>query len=426
MERFIGILGIVVLVGFAFLLSSNRKKISWRPVFWGFGLQITFAILILKTAPGKWVFERINDFVLAILECTKAGSGFVFGNLITQFAPVGSLSPETGEFIREGSMVVDNGLAFFAFNVLPTIIFFSCLMTILYHYGVMQKLVLVIAKLMAKTMKTSGSESLSCAANIFVGQTEAPLVVKPFVEKMTHSELTAIMTSGFATIAGSVLAAYVGLLKASVPDIAGHLVAASVMSAPAALLMAKIIFPETEESATKGEVKVSLEKVDRNGIEAAARGASDGLRLALNVAAMLIAFLAVVALINLGLTQIHEDLTLAAIFGKVFAPVAFLMGVPWEDAARFGDLLGTKLMINEFVAYMKLQELSSVLEPRTQIIGAYALCGFANLGSIGIQLGGIGGIAPSRRPDLAKLAVRAMIAGAFASFTTACIAGILV
>ena len=425
MLRFVGILGIIVLVGIAYLLSANRKSISWRPVFWGFGLQITFAVLILKTSPGQWLFARINDIALAILKCAEAGSGFVFGNLINKFVPVGTVNPNTGALIQNGNLVVDNGMAFFAFNVLPTIIFFSSLMTILYHYGIMQKLVLIIAKIMAKTMGTSGSESLSCAANIFVGQTEAPLLVKPFVETMTKSELMAVMAGGFATIAGGVLAAYVGLLKDLVPNIAGHLVAASVMSAPAALLMAKIIFPETEESVTAGRLSIKLDKVDKNGIDAASRGAGDGLRLALNVGAMLIAFLGLVALVNAGLGLISDKLTLAVIFGKVFSPLAFLMGVPWKDAVSFGDLLGTKIMINEFVAYMKLQSLTSSLEPRSQLIATYALCGFANLGSIGIQIGGIGGIAPSRRSDLAKLGIRALIAGAFASFTTACIAGIL-
>ncbi|MBD3170357.1 MAG: NupC/NupG family nucleoside CNT transporter [candidate division Zixibacteria bacterium] len=425
MFRFMGIIGILVLVGLAYLMSTNRRRIDWRPVIWGFGLQIVFAILILKTSPGQWLFSRINDFVLAILSCTEAGSEFVFGNLIRRFVEVGNLDPSSGVFTPEGNLMVDNGTAFFAFNVLPTVIFFSSLMTILYHYGIMQKVVELIARIMAKTMGTSGSESLNAAANIFVGQTEAPLIVKPFVEKMTKSELMAIMTGGFATIAGGVLAAYVGFLKSSVPDIAGHLVAASVMSAPAALVMAKIIFPETERSATAGTVRIKMEKIDSNGIEAASRGAADGMKLALNIAAMLIAFLAIVALINLGLGVIDEDLTLASIFGKVFAPVAFLMGVPWKDALNFGDLIGTKLMINEFVAYLKLQSMASSIEPRTEIIGAYALCGFANLGSIGIQLGGIGSIAPSRRGDLAKIAVRAMFGGAFASFTTACVAGIL-
>ncbi|MCP4633753.1 MAG: NupC/NupG family nucleoside CNT transporter [candidate division Zixibacteria bacterium] len=425
MERFIGLLGILFLVLIAYIFSADRKNISWRPAFWGFGLQLTFAVLILKTAPGQWFFDRINDLAMAILKCSEAGSGFVFGNLINKFVPVGEINPETGALIQNGNLVVDNGMAFFAFNVLPTIIFFSALMTVLYHYGVMQKIVQFIAKIMSVTMKTSGSESLSCAANIFVGQTEAPLLVKPFVETMTKSELLAVMTGGFATIAGGVLAAYVGLLKTSVPGIAGHLVAASVMSAPAALVMAKIIFPETEESATAGTVKIKLEKVDKNGIEAASRGAGDGLRLALNVGAMLIAFLGLVALINAGLGLVDDELTLASIFGYIFSPLAFLMGVPWNDCANFGDLLGTKIMINEFVAYLKLQSLSETLSPRSQIIGAYALCGFANLGSIGIQIGGIGGIAPSRRSDLAKLGVRALFAGAFASFTTACIAGML-
>ncbi|MCP4582154.1 MAG: NupC/NupG family nucleoside CNT transporter [candidate division Zixibacteria bacterium] len=424
MDRFVGILGLIVLLVIAWALSRKRDNINWRLVGWGIGLQFVFALLILKTGPGKWVFEQCNSIILAVLKCADSGSNFVFGNLIGRFVNVGTVE-SSGEFVQSQQLVVDNGMAFFAFSVLPTIIFFSALITILYHYGIMQKLVLFIAKIMAKTMKSSGSESLSAAANIFVGQTEAPLVVKPYIGKMTMSELGAIMTGGFATVAGGVMAAYVGLLKDAVPGIAGHLMAASIMSAPAGLVFAKLFMPETEKSMTAGEVKLKVEKVDKNGIDAASRGASDGLRLALNVGAMLIAFIALVTLVNTILGLFWDELSLAWIFGKVLAPLAWLMGVPWADCAKFGDILGTKIMINEFVAFMKLQTYAAALSPKAQIIGAYALCGFANLSSIGIQIGGISGIAPERRSDLAKLSIRAMTAGAFASWSTACIAGIL-
>ena len=424
MERFIGVLGLIFLMGVAWLVSHNRKAISWRLVAWGMGLQLTFALLILKTAPGKWVFTKVNDVIIAVLQCANAGAEFVFGSLIARFAPVGTVE-STGEFVQSQHLVVDNGMAYFAFSVLPTIIFFSALITVLYHYGIMQKIVLGIAKIMAKTMKTSGSESLSAAANIFVGQTEAPLVVKPYIANMTLSELCAVMTCGFATIAGGVMAAYVGLLKASIPNIAGHLMAASIMSAPAGLVFAKLFVPETQSSMTAGEVRLKVEKLDKNGVDAASRGATDGLRLALNVGAMLIAFIGLVTLINIILGLFWKDLSLAWIFGKMLAPLAWLMGVPWHDCAKFGDLLGTKLMINEFVAFLKLQSYAGHMSLKSEIIATYALCGFANLGSIGIQIGGISGIAPERRSDLARLAFRAMAAGAFASWSTACIAGIL-
>lgn len=424
MDRFVGLLGLVCLVLIAYLLSRSRKDISWRLIAWGLGLQLIFALLILKTGPGKWIFEKCNDIIIGILKSADSGAQFVFGNLISRFVPVGTVE-SSGEFVQTQKLVVDNGMAFFAFSVLPTIIFFSALITVLYHYGIMQKLVLALAKLMAKTMKTSGSESLSAAANIFVGQTEAPLVVKPYVGKMTFSELCAIMTGGFATIAGGVMAAYVGLLKDAIPNIAGHLMAASIMSAPAGLVFAKLFTPETEKSLTAGEVKLKVEKVDKNGIDAASRGATDGLRLALNVGAMLIAFIGLVALVNSILGLFWKDLSLAWIFGKALSPLAWLMGVPWSDCSKFGDLLGTKVMINEFVAFLKLQTYALDLSPKAQVIATYALCGFANLGSIGIQIGGISGIAPERRSDLAKLSVRAMTAGAFASWSTACIAGVL-
>jgi len=430
MERFISLLGVFVLIGIAFVCSNNRKKIAWRTVAWGFGLQFIFAVLILKTAIGEQFFRGVNDLIMAFLDFTQAGSGFIFGNLIHSHIPLGT-EGSSNDFEQYKNLFADAG-AFFAFSVLPTIIFFSSVMAILYHLGIMQKVVQSVAWVMSKTMKTSGAESLSASADIFVGQTEAPLIVRPFVEKMTKSELMAIMTAGFATVAGGVMAAYVAMLRDKVPNIAGHLMAASIMSAPAALALAKIFFPETERSETAGVVKIDYKIETRNVVDAAASGASQGVTLAINVAAMLIAFLALVAMINgiLGLCGGligFEGLTLSLIFGKIIAPIAFFLGIPWSDAAAMGDLIGTKLMLTEFVAYAKLQGLAAehAISERTAIIASYALCGFANVGSIGIQLGGLGVLAPSRKHDLAMLAPRAMFAGAMASFSTACIAGIL-
>jgi CNT family concentrative nucleoside transporter len=424
MARFTGIIGIVLMMGIAYLLSSHRKSVNWRTIAWGFGLQLLFAILILKTAPGRWIFARCNDVVLAILGCSDQGARFVFGNLVNMFVEAGRVDPG-GKFMQVDGLVVNNGMAIFAFSVLPIIIFFSSISAILYHYGILQKVVEFIAKIMAGSMKTSGSESLAAAANIFVGQIEAPLIVRPYLSGMTVSELNAVMVGGFATIAGSVMAAYVGMLKDVVPNIAGHLLAASIMSAPAGLMMAKLFCPETERSQTMGGAELSYQK-KQNGIDAAAAGAGEGLKLALNVAAMLIAFISLVALINLGLGLIYGELTLSRIFGWVLSPLAWTMGVPWADASRFGDLLGTKLMVTELVAYLKLQAYAELMNPKSQIIATYALCGFANVGSIAIQIGGISAMVPERRGDLARLSLRAMFAGAFASWITACVAGMLI
>ena len=415
MDKLVGILGLFVMLGIAFLFCKpeHRKSINLRVVIGGILLQLTFALLILKT-PVKILFTYANDAVNALLGFTNKGSGFIFGSMMDMSG---------------------NGFIF-AVQVLPTIIFFSSLMTVLYYLGVMQFIVNIVAKVMVKTLKTSGSETLSAAANIFVGQTEAPLVIKPFVEKMTQSELMAIMVGGMATVAGGVMASYVGLLKNDIPTIAGHLMAASVMSAPAALVIAKIMVPETEESETAGEsVELANEKLDANVIDAAARGAGEGLTLALNVAAMLLAFIALIAMLN-GLIGVIggvigiEALSLEKIFGWIFAPLAFLMGVPWEDCTKIGALLGEKTMINEFVAYSHLAEMvkpgsAEVLSEKSEIIATYALCGFSNLSSIAIQIGGIGGIAPNRRGDLARLGIRAVIGGSLACFMTATIAGLL-
>ncbi len=420
-ERLISVVGMVVLLGIAYLLSNNRKAVNFRTVIFGISLQLIFAVIILRTTPGRWLFEGARSAIARLLSFTDFGAGFLFGNLYKA----------TPEIVKElggpGPVQVIDGSSgnpvelgiIFAIHVLPTIIFFSSLMSVLYHLGVMQRLVEGFAWVMAKTMRTSGSESLSAASNIFVGQTEAPLVVRPYVSTMTMSELMAIMTGGFATVAGGVMAAYV---RFGID--AGHLLAASVMSAPAALVMAKLMYPETEESKTAGHVKMRLEKTTANVIDAAAAGAADGLKLAANVGAMLLAFIALIAMINYGLGFV--GLSLKQVLGYVFSPLALVMGVPWQDALNFGYLLGTKISINEFVAYVDLSAMKDNITPRTFTIATYALCGFANFSSIAIQIGGISSIAPGRRQDLSRLGLRAMLAGALASWLTATIAGILI
>lgn len=444
--RLVSLLGMFVLLLIGWLLSNDRSSIPWRVILWGTGLQFVFALFILRTALGEAIFAGVNDVIVALLGFTVQGAQFLFGNLVWNQVPVGMGDPGTGMFVVEPGMVASTG-AYFAFNVLPTIIFFSSLMTLLYYFGVMQVVVKGMAWVMMRTMRTSGAETLSATGNIFLGQTEAPLLIKPFVGTMTMSELMAVMTGGFATVAGGVMAAFVGMLMAFFPDIAGHLLAASVMSAPAALVFAKLMYPETEEPVTRGELKVHVETPDANAIDAAARGAGEGLQLAANVGAMLLAFIALIALLNalLGLigewTNLNDLLigagwmadgsriTLEWILGVLLAPLAWLMGVPWADAFTVGSLLGVKTAVNEFVAYLQLSTLLSGgadLSPRSVVIATYALCGFANLSSIAIQIGGIGGIAPHRRSDLARIGLRAMIAGSLAAFMTATIAGMLV
>jgi CNT family concentrative nucleoside transporter len=429
-ERAVSLLGLAVFILLAWAMSVNRRAVAWRVVAWGVGLQFTFALLILKTYPGRWVFERLNHMFTSLLGYTGEGARFVFGNLVMNNVPVGPAGGPMDPVAATGTWA--NTGAFFAFSVLPTIIFFSSLMTLLYYFGIMQLLVRAFAWVMIRTMGTSGSESLSAAGNIFLGQTEAPLLVKPFVRTMTKSELHSVMTGGFATVAGGVMAAYVGMLMTYFPNIAGHLIAASVMSAPAALAISKIMYPETEESPTRGAMKIELEKVDANAVDAAARGASEGLSLALNVAAMLMAFIALLALFNgivhgvFGLFGL--DVTIQKILGWVGAPLAWLMGTPWQDAQAVGTLIGEKTALNEFVAYLHLAEMlqsGQQLSARAIVIATYALCGFANFSSIAIQIGGIGGLAPERRADLSRLGFRAMIAGTLASFMTACVVGIL-
>jgi len=429
-EKATSLLGLLVFVGVAWLLSVNRSAVRWGVVVWGLGLQFTFAVLILLTRPGRAFFDALNGVFVALLGYTNEGASFLFGNLVRPNVPVGPAEGPFGAVTAVGTWA--NTGALFAFSVLPTIIFFSSLMTLLYYVGIMQFFVRIFARLMVRTMGTSGAESLSAAGNIFVGQTEAPLLVKPFVKTMTNSELHAVMTGGFATVAGGVMAAYVGLLVAFFPDIAGHLIAASVMSAPAALAISKIMYPETEESVTRGEVKIELEKTDANAIDAAARGASEGLGLALNVGAMLLAFIALLALLNglLGWVTgfFGTPLTMQTLLGWLGAPIAWLMGTPWKDAQAVGTLLGEKTALNEFVAYLHLANMlqgGEDLSARSIVIATYALCGFANFSSIAIQIGGIGGLAPERRGDLSRMGLRAMIGGTLAAFMTACVVGIL-
>ncbi len=443
---FRGIIGIIILLGIAFLISNNKKKINWRLVLSGLAIQITLAIFIIKGdqlgqyfAPLGWIkefFRFVSTFFVLILNFTSEGAKFVFGSL--------GLGPG-----NEGSLGV-----FFAFQVLPTIIFFASLMSLLYYLGVMQKIVQGMAWFMARVMGTSGAESLSCTANIFVGQTEAPLMIKPYLKGMTQSELLTIMVGGMATIAGGVMAAYIQILGTAFAQannipireaqllFATHLLGASVMAAPAALLISKIMYPETGEPETKGTVKVSVEKNASNVLEAAAVGASEGMNLALNVAAMLIAFIALIALVNyfLGwvgdifgfnnalIAQFGHKFSLQLIFGSVLQFIAFGIGVPWESAYHFGSLIGTKVVLNEFVAYLdmsKLVELKSLVNEKAILMATYALCGFANFSSIAIQIGGISPLAPNRRTDLAKLGIRAVIGGTLATLLTATLAGIL-
>ncbi|WP_376693875.1 NupC/NupG family nucleoside CNT transporter [Wenzhouxiangella sp. EGI_FJ10409] len=417
-QSLLGLAGIAVLLGIAWALSSARGSIAWQTVLVGLVLQLLLAILVLWVPFGKLLFDQLGQLFVTLIGYTSAGAEFIFGPLAD--------ADEFG-FI-------------FAFQVLPTIIFFASLMACLYHIGIMQKLVEVMAWVMTRFMKVSGSESLATAANVFVGQTEAPLVVRPFIAGMTRSELFALMTGGMSTIAGGVLAAYVMLLGGSDPVeqafFAKHLISASIMAAPAALVVAKLLLPETQESETAGTVRTAIDRPHTNLIEAAAGGAGEGLKLALNVGAMLLAFLALIALVNgplgwfgqiTGLEGlIGQPLNLALLLGWVCAPLAMLAGVPLDEAVAVGGLIGQKIVANEFVAYVALTEMQGELSERSTLIATYALCGFANFASIAIQIGGIGGISPSRRSDLAQLGLKAVLGGTLVSLLNASWAGILV
>ncbi len=413
MANIAALIGVVVFIGIGYALSTNRKAINWRTILWAFGLQIVFAVLILKTSVGVTVFNYLNDAIVKVLDFQKAGAEMVFGPLATQ---------ETLGYI-------------FAFQVIPTIIFFSALMSLLYYLGIMQKVVYMFALVLGKLCKLSGAESLSAAANIFVGQTEAPLLIKPYVEKMTKSELMCVMTGGMATVAGGVLAAYIMMLKDNVPGIAGHLMAASVMGAPAGVMFSKLMVPETEKPVTLGVAKIDYKDPSANVLDAISNGTTTGLQLALNVAAMLIAFTALIALCS-GFVEwvtgwfMAKALTIEQIFGYVFSPLAWLMGVPADEMVLAGQLVGEKTILNEFVAYANFSSILNgdtvEMSLRTKVILSYALCGFANFSSIGIQIGGIGAIAPNRRADLSRLGFRALIAGLLASCLRGIIAGLLV
>jgi CNT family concentrative nucleoside transporter len=415
MERFISFIGLFVMIGLAWLMSSHRRLFPWRVVTGGLVLQLGFAFLILKTSPGIAIFEGVDNVFNKLMDCVNAGSSFMFGVNARPDDP--PLTPQV------------TLLRTFAFGVLPSIIFFAALMQVLYYVGVMQQIVRGLGWVVQRTLGTTGAESLAAAANIFLGQTEAPLVVRPYVASMTRSELMAVMVPGFGSTAGGVLIAYKGM-----GIDAGHLLTASVLSAPASLLIAKVMVPETEPSLTTGRVKIDMGDSGCNVIEAVTIGTLEGLKLALNVGAMLIAFLALLAMADgiLGWAggYFGQVWSLSAVFSAMFAPIAWIMGVPWGDCAESGQLLGQKMVANEFVAYAQLSDwlkpgATTQLSERTVAIMTYALCGFANFSSIGIQIGGIGGMAPSRQRDLAQLGLRAMLGGALANFMTACIAGML-
>lgn len=435
-ERLTGILGLVAILLAAFLLSNNRRAIPWRLVFYGTGVQFLLALFVLKTSFGRLIFDTANDAVVKILSFSNDGARFVFGNLVGQNVPVGI--PQAGAPAHMANLSLNGTFAqvgaFFAFSVLPTIIFFSAITAILYYFGVLQKIVQIIARAMQFSLKTSGAESFSAAANIFLGQTEAPLLIKPFLKDMTKSEIMAIMTGGFATVSGGVLAAFVGMLAVNFPDIAGHLLAASVMSAPASLVIAKMMIPETEVPLTMTTKKIEVEINDANVFDAASKGTADGLFLCINVAAMLIAFVALISLINsvlggLGSFVGLENFSLDQIFALAFSPFAFLLGVPWADAPIVGNLLGVKTAVNEFVAYLQMGELlesGNIQNSKSVIVATYALCGFANFSSIGVQIGGLSAMAPERRHDFAAIGFRAMIAGTLACMQTAAIAGMII
>jgi concentrative nucleoside transporter, CNT family len=408
MGRFTGLLGLAIILCIAWLCSSHKRQIKLRLIAWGLGLQFAFAVLVLKTDFGK-VFQAIGAGVNNLFGYVEAGTTFMFGPL--------------GKATGAGSLGT-----VFAFQVLPIIIFIASFFAILYYLGVMQFVVRLMAIAMQKIMGVSGAESLDVAASIFMGQTEAPLTIKPFLEGLTESELFVVMTARMAHVSGSVMAAYVMVAHVDIT----HLLTAVIMTAPATIMLAKIFIPETGKPATAGRVEIKVEKTAVNVIDAAAQGAGDGLRLALNVGGMLIAFLALIAMLNGIIGWVHGwplmgwlPPTLEQIFGVLLAPLAWVMGVPWKDAYSIGNLLGTRLVTNEFVAFVALGPMKAGLDPRSFVIATYALCGFANFSSIAIQIGGIGALAPSRKSDLARLGLRAVAAGSLANFMSACIAGML-
>jgi CNT family concentrative nucleoside transporter len=430
-SRFVGVLGIAVIIGIAVLMSRGRRLIDWRLVGAGLALQVVFGLVVLKTVAGRAFFDAVGDGFSALLRFQEEGARFVFGNLVQLTVPVGTPAAD-GSLDTAAGYVAGTG-ALIAFSVLPTIIFFAALMSVLYHLGLMQRLVKGIAWVMQRTLRTSGAETLSAAGEIFLGPTEAPLLIKPYIARMTGSELFTTMVCGLATVAGGVMAAYIGMLQGVVPGIAGHLLAASVMNVPAALYLAKIMHPETEVPETADTLHLHTERTERGVIEAAAAGAGQGMQLALNVGAMLIAFVALVALLNALLGWAggfvgQPDLSVQRILGTLLRPLAWLIGVPWAESSYVGGLIGLKATLNEFVAYGQFAadaRQGVALSPRSAVILTYALLGFANFASIAIQIGGIGGLAPERRSEIASYGLRAMVAGNLAAFTSAAIAGVL-
>lgn len=427
-----GLFGLAVLLAIAAVFSNNRRAIDWKLVATGVALQIAFASFVLKVPLGRDLFNALAVGFVKLMSYVSVGSGFIFGNLVN------AANPNIGYV--------------FALQVLPTIVFFAALTGVLYHLGVMQRIVRGMAWVITRVMRVSGAETTSVCASVFIGQTEAPLTIKPYIERMTESELMTVMIGGMAHIAGSVMAAYVGLLGQNDPAqmefYAKHFLTASIMAAPATLMLAKILIPETGEPLTRGTVRMKVERTTANVIDAAASGAGDGLKLALNVGAMLLAFIALIALLNapiqwLGAHAWSTDpagtinhwlsqtsgrdvqLSMQTIFGWVLAPVAWLIGVPWQNAPLVGSFIGEKVVINEFVAYVDMSKHLDQLLPQSRLIATYALCGFANFSSIAIQIGGIGGIAPGRRQDLARFGLRAVLGGSLATFMTATIAGVL-
>ena len=405
MAKYTGAVGLIAIVLAAFLFSTKRSAIQKRVVIWGIVLQFAFAFLVLKTPIAK-AFYAVSLFVNQVLNYSSAGESFVFGE---------KLGVKNDQF---GVIV--------AFQVLPIVIFICSVFAILYYLGVMQVCVKGMAVFMQRFMGTSGAESTCVAASIVMGQTEAPVTIRPFLETLTESELFTVMTSGMAHVSGAVMGAYVAIANVSI----AHLLTAVIMTAPATIMLSKIFVPETGDPVTRGTVRVAVEKPGVNVIDAAARGAGDGLQLALNIAAMLIAFLALIAMVNGGLGWVHAHVgwvpaSLQQILAIVFAPVAWALGVSWNDCATIGNLLGTRMVLNEFVAFVDLGKVKAMLEPRSFVIATFALCGFANLSSIAIQIGGIGALAPSRKSDLARLGLKAMFVGTLANFMSACIAGML-
>ncbi len=406
-QRMIGLLGIALIIATGWALSRDRKAVSWRVIGWGLGLQVVFAVFVLRVPFGQTLFRKLGDVVTAVLHFSYAGSSFVFGKLG---------APQGGD---------TNIGVVFALQILPAIIFVSALFAIMYYLGIMQVVVKAMAVVMNKLMRASGAESTDVAASIFMGQTEAPLTIRPFLPKLTRSELMTVMTAGMAHVSGSIMAAYIAFGVE-----ARHLLTAVIMTAPGTLVMAKLMEPETEEPETRGNVNIQVPRTDVNLVDAAARGTSEGLHLILNVIAMLVSFIALVALVNGGMGWVHGRLdwfpgNLQTVLGWVGRPVAFVIGVPWQDTGTIGGLIGLRAVLNEFIAFAQLGELRASLDPRSFTIASYALAGFANISSVGIQIGGIGALAPERKHDLARLGFRAMLAGTMANLMSATIAGLL-